>query len=145
MKKNALVKSAVIPVVVLILSVLLDVIIFNSRALSNSYDGVTFGAGDMTMSTVDTAVPLSEEDSHAIEVDLENRKILAEYNGESDYDKSLPEGVFLKDGAYYKSLKKTEIELPLDSKRLVGKLEIDMVCDESAGFTVECVNEGNIG
>ena len=145
MKKNTLVKSAVILIVVIILSVLLDIIIFNSRALSNSYDGVTFGSGDMTMSTVDTAVPLSEEDSHAIEVDLENRKILAEYNGESDYDKSLPEGVFLKDGAYYKSLKKTEIELPLDSKRLVGKLEIDMVCDESAGFTVECVNEGNIG
>ena len=65
MKKNTLVKSAVILVVVLILSVLLDVIIFNSRALSNSYDGVTFGAGDMTMSTVDTAVPLSEvADSH---------------------------------------------------------------------------------
>ncbi len=145
MNKKTSFRLCIALIVSVVLAILMDLLIFNSYSIGHGFDDKTFHVADMKMTTEEADIPLSEEDSKAIDVDLENRRMLAEYNGQEDYDRSLPEGVFKKGDEYFRKVSKTVIDADLDVSYFIGKLRIDLDCDTNAGFTVVCKKDGQAG
>lgn len=134
-------KYTVVLVAVLALSVLTDVLIFNRTALTDGYATVAFDADDMVVETKDSLAQLSAEEQNALEVELENQRILAEYNGEK-FVPVLDESLVEKDGIYYQKVKETHIWMELGDTYYIKKLQLSIPVEESAGYTVGVYEKG---
>lgn len=149
-KKRPLVKyaakGAVVLLAVLLLSFLSEIFIFNRTALSDPYDEVTFSISDtdhMVTETTDSLAQLSAEEQNAIEVEQENNRLLAEYNGE-EYVEELDESLIEQDGVIYQKVKQTRIQLALGDTYYVKKLKVALPLEENAGYTVSVYEQGNL-
>ena len=133
---------------VFLLSLILEILIFNRTALRDPYDAVVFdqkhGKDQMTAETTDTLAQLSAEEQKAIEVEQENKRLLAEYNGE-EYVEELDESLIKQDGVYYQKVKETRLYLELGDAYYVKKLKVSLPLEENAGYTVSAYEQGTAG
>lgn len=140
--KSAL-KGAVVLLAVLFLSVLSEILIFNRQALFHSYEAVLFGKEKMVTETVDSLAQLSDEEQNAIRVEQENKKLLAEYNGE-EYVEELDESLVEQDGVIYQKVKETRIRMELGDTYYVKKIKLEIPVEENAGYTVSIYDKGTL-
>lgn len=138
--KNAL-KGVLVIGVVFLLSFILEILIFNRTALSHPYEAVVFDHNHMLTETTDTLAQLSAEEQKALEVEQENKKILAEYYGE-EYVEELDESLVKQDGVYYQKVKETRIQMELGDTYYVKKLKVSLPLEENAGYTVRVYEKG---
>ena len=91
-------------------------LVVNRTALFHPYEAVTFEEIDkndrIVVRVSDSLAPLSAEEQNAIEVNEENKRLLAEYNGE-EYVRKLDESLVEADGIIYQKVKETEIQIEL--------------------------------
>lgn len=131
---------------VLLLSLFLESLIFNRTALLYPYSPVLLDQehmkDHMSAQTTDTLVQLSGEEQQAIEVEQENKRLLAEYNGE-EYVEELDESLIKENGVYYQKVKETRIQLELGDTYYVKKLKVSLPLEENAGYTVKIYDEGD--
>ena len=141
MKK--MLKHLIAVAVILILSVLADTLIFNQSALRNGYDAVVYDKDNMVTETVDSLALLDSERQNAIKVDLENQKIMAEYNGE-EFVPELDESLVEQDGVYYQKVKETHIRLDLGDTYYIKKIKFSIPVEDNAGYTVSLYENGTL-
>lgn len=124
---------------ILLLSLLLEVLIFNRTAFLYPYTSVTYDLehmqDQMSAETTDSLAQLSAEEQEALEVEQENKRILAEYNGE-EYEEELDESLIKQDGVYYQKVKETRIYLELGDTYYIKKLKVSLPLESNAGYTV---------
>ena len=94
---KCILKGALVLGIVCLLSLITEILVFNRTALSGSYDALEYGPEDMVAETTDTLAQLSAEEQRAIEVEQENKRLLAEYYGE-EYVEELDESLVEQDG-----------------------------------------------
>ncbi len=130
-------------VVILLISILADILIFNRSAITDGYEAVVYGADNMVTETVDSLALLDAERQNAIRVDLENQKILAEYNGE-EFVPELDESLVEQDGVYYQKVKETRIQMELGDTYYIKKIKLSLPVEENAGYTVSLYENGTL-
>lgn len=131
---------------ILVAAVALNFILFNRQALFEGYDAETFtnAEHDFEVGTIDALAQLSAEEQRAIEVERDNARMLAEYNGE---EYVIPEDSTLveENGLMYRRVKQTTITFMLDQKRFIKKLALKVPVEESSGYTTRLLDhDGNI-
>ncbi|MBQ8189564.1 MAG: DUF2142 domain-containing protein [Lachnospiraceae bacterium] len=127
--------------IILVISILADVLIFNGRALTDGYENVVYSVDSMDAETVDSLAQLSEEEQRALQVELENQRIFAEYNGE-EFIPVIDESLVEQDGVYYQKVKETHIRMKLGATYYIKKLKLSLPLEESAGYTVSLYEDG---
>lgn len=128
-------KHVIALVVIVMISVVADVLIFNRSALTDGYENVVYNADNMMVETIDSLAQLSAEEQHALQVELENQRLVAEYNGE-EFIPSIDESLVERDGLYYQKVKETHIQMKLGAVYYINKLKLSLPVEESAGYTV---------
>lgn len=128
-------KHVIAVLVILALSVLVDVLIFSKSALTDGYENVVYSADSMHIETIDSLAQLSAEEQHALQVELENQRIFAEYNGE-EFVPVIDESLVEQDGLYYQKVKETRIQMKLGATYYIKKIKLALPVEESAGYTV---------
>lgn len=120
---------------------LVECAIFQFPALRYKQEPITFvpgGSDEMLELTVgDELVQLSAEEIRSIEVERDNQKMLAEYNGE-EYVEPVDETLVEKNGTMYRKVKKTTIGIDLVNPYYIHKMDFRVPVKESAGYNV-CV------
>lgn len=129
-------------VVILALSFLAEILIFNRTALFHSYDALEFSEGLGTQVT-DTLAQLSSEEQEAIRVEQENKKLLAEYRGE-EYVEEPDASLVEQDGRLYRKVKQTEITIDLQERFYIKKLKLTIPMEENGGYTVSVYENGQM-
>lgn len=129
-------------VVILALSFLAEILIFNRTALFHSYDALEFSEGLGTQVT-DTLAQLSSEEQEAIRVEQENKKLLAEYRGE-EYVEEPDASLVEQDGRLYRKVKQTEITIDLQEHYYIKKLKLMIPMEENGGYTVSVYENGQM-
>ena len=128
-------KHVIALVVIVMISVVADVLIFNRSALTDGYENVVYNADNMMVETIDSLAQLSAEEQHALQVELENQRLVAEYNGE-EFILSIDESLVERDGLSYQKVKETHIQMKLGAVYYINKLKLSLPVEESAGYTV---------
>lgn len=128
-------KHVIVALVILVLSVLLDVLIFNRTAITDGYKNVVYSADSMHIETTDLLVQLSPEEQYALQVELENQRIFAEYSGE-EFVPVIDESLVEQDGLYYQKVKETRIQMKLGATYYIEKIKLSLPVEDSAGYTV---------
>ena len=141
---KCILKGALVLGIVCLLSLITEILVFNRTALSGSYDALEYGPEDMVAETTDTLAQLSAEEQRAIEVEQENKRLLAEYYGE-EYVEELDESLVEQDGIYYQKVKETRIQLELGDTYYIKKLKVSLPLEENAGYTVRVYEDGTPG
>lgn len=141
---KCILKGALVLGIVCLLSLITEIMVFNRTALSGSYDALEYGPEDMVAETTDTLAQLSAEEQRAIEVEQENKRLLAEYYGE-EYVEELDESLVEQDGIYYQKVKETRIQLELGDTYYIKKLKVSLPLEENAGYTVRVYEDGTPG
>ena len=136
-------KHVIAIVAILLISVLADILIFNRSAIADGYEAVVYDADSMVTETTDSLALLDSERQNAIKVDLENQKILAEYNGE-EFVPKLDESLVEQDGVYYQKVKETHIQLDLGDTYYIKKLKFSIPVEDNAGYTVSLYENGTL-
>lgn len=129
-------------VVILALSFLAEILIFNRTALFHSYEALEFSEGLGTQVT-DTLAQLSSEEQEAIRVEQENKKLLAEYRGE-EYVEEPDASLVEQDGRLYRKVKQTEITIDLQERYYIKKLKLTIPMEENGGYTVSVYENGQM-
>lgn len=129
-------------VVILALSFLAEILIFNRTALFHSYEALEFSEGLGTQVT-DTLAQLSSEEQEAIRVEQENKKLLAEYRGE-EYVEEPDASLVEQDGRLYRKVKQTEITIDLQEHFYIKKLKLTIPMEENGGYTVSVYENGQM-
>lgn len=83
----------------------------------------------------DDLAKLSQEEENAIQVQRENERLIAEYNGE-EYEPEEDETLVEKKGRFYRKVKRTTIDVTLGEQSFIGKLKLAMPLEESGGYQV---------
>lgn len=137
--KRCLIRYGIVLLAVLFLSFLGELLVFNRTALLHPYEALVFEGIDkddrITAEVSDALAPLSAEEQNALEVNEENKRLLAEYNGE-EYVRKLDESLVEEDGVIYQKVKETRIQLELPDTYYIKKLRLELPIEENAGFTV---------
>lgn len=138
--KKCFIKYGIVLLAVLFLSVLSEILVFNRTGLFHPYEAVTIEGIDkndrIAVQISDALAPLSAEEQNAIEVNEENKRLLAEYNGE-EYVRELDESLVEADGVIYQKVKETNIQMELPDTYYIKKLKLEIPVEENAGYTVE--------
>lgn len=136
--RKCFIKYGIVLLAVLLLSVLAEILVFNRTALFHPYEAVTFEEIDkndrIVVRVSDSLAPLSAEEQNAIEVNEENKRLLAEYNGE-EYVRKLDESLVEADGIIYQKVKETEIQIELPDTCYIKKMKVELPVEENAGYT----------
>lgn len=126
-------------VIVVTVALLLECVVFQFPALRYKQKPITFvmdGSDDMiTFAVSDVLAQLSEDEIRSIEVERDNQKMLAEYNGE-EYVEPVDETLVEKDGTMYRKVKKTTIQVELGTPYYIHKMDLRAPVKESAGYSV---------
>lgn len=138
--RKCFIKYGIALLAVLFLSVLSEILVFNRTGLFQPYEAVTIEGIDkndrIAVQISDSLAPLSAEEQNAIEVNEENKRLLAEYNGE-EYVRELDESLVEADGVIYQKVKETNIQIELPDTYYIKKLKLEIPVEENAGYTVE--------
>lgn len=135
-------------VVILVAAAVFEIVIFGWKGLVAGYDDVVIsltnqGAYDVTYETIDSMVKLSDEEVNAIEVDLENKRLLAEYYGEA-FEETYKEGIVKKEDGLYQEVKQTNIDIALTESMYIHKMKLSLPLEESCGYTLDLYQDGQM-
>ncbi|MBQ8527162.1 MAG: DUF2142 domain-containing protein [Lachnospiraceae bacterium] len=123
------------------LAFLVECVIFQFPALRYKQEPISFamdGTDEMLEFAVeDELAQLTAEEIRSIEVERDNQKLLAEYNGE-EYVEPTDETLVEKNGTMYRKVKKTTIKVDLINPYYIHKMDFRVPVTESAGYSV-CV------
>lgn len=148
-KKNDLIKATVkyaaVFLIIMLLSVAGEILVFNRTALFHSYEPVqcTLETNRMSVETVDSLAQLTGEEQQAILVEQENKRLLAEYNGE-EYVEELDESLVEQDGSLYRKVKETKIQIELDDSYYINKLKVEIPLEKNGGFSAGVYEQGQL-
>lgn len=146
-KKNhlikGLVKYAAVFLIIMLLSVMGEILFFNRIALFHSYEPVecTPDTCRMAVETVDSLAQLSKEEQNAILVEQENKRLLAEYNGE-EYVEEPDESLVEQDGSLYRKVKETNIQIELADSYYINKIKVEIPLEKNGGFSAGVYEKG---
>ena len=142
---KALAKYAAVFLIIMLLSAAGEILIFNRIALFHSYEPVecTPDTAKMSAQTTDSLAQLSGEEQQAILVEQENKRLLAEYNGE-EYVEKLDESLVEQDGNLYRKVKETKIQIELDDSYYINKLKVEIPLEKNGGFSAGIYEKGHL-
>lgn len=126
---------------------LVECLIFQFPALRYKAGPVTFHPGSrddtILVEEKEDLVQLSEEEIKSIEVERDNKRLLAEYYGE-EYVEEADETLVEKNGTMYRKVKKTVIDISLGSPYYIHKLDLRAPLTESAGYSAILYRDGKV-
>lgn len=129
------------------LAFLVECIFFQFKALRYKEDPISFvmdGSDQMVeFSVTDELAQLTEDEIRSIEVERDNQKLLAEYNGE-EYVEQEDETLVEKNGTMYRKVKKTLIKVDLGNSYYVHKMDLRAPLAQSAGYSVITYKDGKV-
>lgn len=133
--------------VIVTVALLVECVFFQFRAIRHKAEPITFvmdGSDEMlTFSASEELAELSEEEIRSIEIERDNLRMLAEYNGE-EYEEPVDETLVEADGTMYRKVKKTVIKVDLGNPYYVHKMDLRVPVEESAGYSVVAYRDGEV-
>ncbi len=124
---------------------LVECVFFQFKALRYKQDPISFvmdGSDEMISFSVENVLAqLTEDEIRSIEVERDNQKMLAEYNGE-EYVEPVDETLVEKNGTMYRKVKKTMIKVDLGNPYYIHKMDLRVPLEESAGYSVVTYRDG---
>ena len=134
-------------VIAVTLAFLVECLIFQFPALRYKQKSISFvpdGRDDMvTVSVVDELAELTAEEIRSIEVERDNNRILAEYNGE-EYVEPEDDTLVEKDGTMFRKVKKTVVSVDIGNAYYIHKLDLRLPVTKSAGYSVAAYKDGKV-
>lgn len=128
-------------------AVLIECAVFQFPALRYKQEPISFvmdGSDEMiTFSVEDVLAQLTEDEIRSIEVERDNQKMLAEYNGE-EYIEPVDETLVEKNGTMYRKVKKTIIKVDLGNPYYIHKMDLRIPLTESAGYSVVTYRDNRV-
>ena len=135
----------IVIIVAVTIALLVECLIFQFPALRYKQNPIRLnpdGSDDMVQVLVeDELAELTAEEIRSIEVERDNNRILAEYNGE-EYVEPEDESLVEKNGTMYRKVKKTTISVDLGNPCYIHKLDLRAPVEESAGYSVVVLKDG---
>ena len=132
-------------VVIVTVAFLIECVVFQFNALRYKEKPISFvmdGSDEMIgFSVTDELAQLTEDEIRSIEVERDNQKMLAEYNGE-EYVEPEDETLVEKNGTMYRKVKKTVISVDLGNPYYVHKMDLRVPLEQSAGYSVVTYRDG---
>lgn len=139
-------------VIIITFSVLIECVFFQFPALRYKEKPVTFTfeepdtgtlveADSETVSTVPKLVELTSDEIKAIEVERENAKLLAEYQGKK-YVQPEDETLVEKDGTMFRRVYETTLTLRFDAPYYIHKLDLRAPVSQECGYSVDLMRSG---
>lgn len=132
-------------IVVVTVAFLIECVFFQFNALRYKEKPISFvmdGSDEMIgFSVTDELAQLTEDEIRSIEVERDNQKMLAEYNGE-EYVEPEDETLVEKNGTMYRKVKKTVINVDLGNPYYVHKMDLRVPLEQSAGYSVVTYRDG---
>lgn len=132
-------------IVVVTVAFLAECVFFQFNALRYKEKPITFvmdGSDEMVeFSVEDTLAQLTEDEIRSIEVERDNQKMLAEYNGE-EYVEPEDDTLVEKNGTMYRKVKKTIIKVDLGNPYYIHKMDLRVPLEQSAGYSVVTYKDG---
>lgn len=125
--------------IVVTISLLIECVVFQFPAIRYKQKPITFemdGSDERIVFSVEDALAqLTEEEVRSIEVERDNQKMLAEYNG-VEYVEPVDETLVEKNGKMYRKVKRTVLKIDLASPYYIHKMDLRAPVKESAGYSV---------
>ncbi len=144
---TVLLQYILVLIVVVTVAFLVECLVFQFPALRYKSQPITFvpdGSDEMVQMRIeDDLAQLTAEEIRSIEVERDNNRILAEYNGE-EYVEPEDETLVEKDGTMYRKVKKHVISVDLGNPYYIHKLDIRIPVTESAGYSAVVYRDGKI-
>ncbi len=132
-------------IVVVTVAFLIECVFFQFNALRYKEKPISFvmdGSDEMIrFSVTDELAQLTEDEIRSIEVERDNQKMLAEYNGE-EYVEPEDETLVEKNGTMYRKVKKTVISVDLKNPYYIHKMDLRVPLEQSAGYSVVTYRDG---
>ena len=126
-------------VIVATIAVLIECVAFQFPAIRYKQKPISFawdGSDErLTFAVEDVLAQLTEDEIRSIEVERDNQKMLAEYNGE-EYVEPVDETLVEKNGTMYRKVKKTVLKIDLGNPYYIHKMDLRIPVRESAGYSV---------
>lgn len=123
---------------IITIAVVLECVGFQFHAVTNKEKPLVIKPGaDKQVEVVvqDGLAKLTEDEVKAIEVERENRKLLAEYNNE-EYVEEVDESLVEKDGTLYRKIKQTTITTKLPAVYYAHEFKVECALLEKGGYSV---------
>lgn len=134
-------------VVIVTIAFLIECAVFQFPALRYKQEPISFvmdGSDEMIeFSVEDELAQLTEDEIRSIEVERDNQKMLAEYNGE-EYVEPVDETLVEKNGTMYRKVKKAVIKIDLGNPYYIHKMDLRVPLTESAGYSVVTYRDGKV-
>ncbi len=126
---------------------LVECLIFQFPALRYKQKPISFaldGTDSRVQLTIkDALAQLTAEEIRSIEIERDNQRILAEYNGEV-YEPPVDDTLVEKDDTMYRKVKKTILHVTLEKPYYIHKLDLRVPVTEDAGYSVVASKDGNV-
>lgn len=142
MKNKGTVGFAILFIVTI--SLLLECLIFQFHAITNKEKPLVLQPGqdeNVEITVEDGLAKLSESEVKAIEVERENKKLLAEYNQE-EYVEEEDESLVEKEGELYRKIKETTVRVELPSQYYTHEFQVEYPLEEKGGYRVSTFLQG---
>ncbi|MBE5881090.1 MAG: DUF2142 domain-containing protein [Lachnospiraceae bacterium] len=137
----------IVLLVAVTLAFLVECVIFQFPALRYKQEPIAFaldGVDEMVeIVAEDELAQLTEDEIRSIEVERDNQKLLAEYNGE-EYVEPVDETLVEKNGTMYRKVKKTTIKVDLVNPYYIHKMDFRVPVTESAGYSAVVYRDGKV-
>lgn len=134
-------------VIVSTVALLIECVVFQFPSIRYKQEPISFvmdGSDEMiTYFVEDELAQLTEDEIRSIEVERDNQKMLAEYNGE-EYVEPVDETLVEKNGTMYRKVKKTVLKVDLGNPYYIHKMDLRAPLSESAGYSVITYRDGNV-
>lgn len=149
-------------VLIITFSVLIECVFFQFPALRYKEKPVTFtfetedagetaggtggesaGEDEESVTTKQKLVKLTDDEVKAIEVERENAKLLAEYQGK-EYVEPEDESLVIQDGIMYRKVYETELSISFPSPYYIHKLDLRAPVSSDCGYSVALVRNGAV-
>lgn len=140
-------KGCLVLALILCLSLLCELLIFNRSALLHAYEPVQISIPEngtdpsILVEEKDSLAKLSIDEQKALKVERENKRILAEYNGE-EYVEEQDESVVELDGVPYRKVKEARIQIALEKTYYIKKLMLSLPLEKNAGYSIRVYEKG---
>lgn len=123
---------------IITIAVVLECVGFQFHAVTNKEKPLVIKPGleeQVEVVVQDGLAKLTEDEVKAIEVERENRKLLAEYNNE-EYVEEVDESLVEKDGTLYRKIKQTTITTKLPAVYYAHEFKVECALLEKGGYSV---------
>lgn len=146
--KKPIVKYVVVLSIIVIISLIIEVFIYNGHALKfgkKDFKDYMFTGTDTSVKTqtAEDLVELTAEEIASITVHRENEKLLAEYNGE-EYVEAVDETLVETENSMFRKIKNTVLTIPLAENTYIHKISVSCPVEKDSGYQAILYNEDEV-